>query len=118
FLRFIERARTEMLRAIDASHAAMMHETKTQFVVRRCVLDYLKPAHLDEELTVRSDILECGGASLSLQQEVWRGNTLLVRAEIGLACINGNSEPCRIPAAIRGKIDAFIGASMKASPRA
>jgi acyl-CoA thioester hydrolase len=105
YLKFMERARTEMLRSIGASHAAMMEQTKAQFVVHKCAVEYLKPARLDEELAVKTRVVETGAASLSLEQQVWRENTMLVTAQISLACINENGEPCRIPAAIRSKIE-------------
>ncbi len=104
YLKFIERARTEMLRDLGLSHSGMMKETGQFFVVRRCAIDYGKPAHLDDALTVRSTALECGGASLTLRQDVMRGDTLLARAEVLLVHINAEGAPCRIPASIRDKI--------------
>jgi acyl-CoA thioester hydrolase len=106
YLKFMERARTEMLRSIGASHAGMMEHTKAQFVVHKCAVEYHKPAKLDEELAVKTRMAEIGAASLSLEQQVWRENTLLVSAQISLACVGENGKPCRIPAVIRSKIEA------------
>jgi acyl-CoA thioester hydrolase len=106
YLKFIERARTEMLRDLGAPHSGMMQETKTQFVVRKANIEYAKPARLDEELIIRTGMIELGAAQITLQQDVMRENTVLASAQINLACVNENGEPCRIPAAIRTKIEA------------
>jgi acyl-CoA thioester hydrolase len=105
YLKFMERARTEMLRSIGASHADMMNGDHAQFVVHKCAVEYHKPARLDDQLSIKTAMAESGAASLTLEQQVWRENTLLVSAQISLACVNENGEPCRIPAAIRAKIE-------------
>ncbi len=108
YLKFIERARTEMLRSIGIPHAKMIDDTKTQFVVQSCNVKYHKPAKLDDEIIIRSKLTEAGAASLDLKQDVYRGDVLLVSADVGLACINETGAPCRIQAAIRDKIEAAL----------
>ncbi|HVY13498.1 MAG TPA: tol-pal system-associated acyl-CoA thioesterase, partial [Alphaproteobacteria bacterium] len=82
YLKFIERARTEMLREFGVPHADMMKDAGAQFVVRRCAIDYVKPARLEDELTVRTALLECGAASLTLKQDVVRNGMDLAKAEV------------------------------------
>src|SRR5262245_11457068 len=96
YLKFMERARTEMLRDLGAPHAAMMAETQTQFVVQYCNLRFLKPARLEDELVVRTELKELSAASLILNQNVYRGDVCLVSGEVGLACVNAKGSPCRM----------------------
>lgn len=105
YLRFIERARTEWLRELGVDHAAMLAQENLLFVVRHCIVDYQKSAYLDDELTVKSGILKMGGASMTLQQDVYRGDTLLVACEIVLVCVTSAGEVRRIPASIRAKME-------------
>ena len=101
YLRFIERGRSDLLLAHGIDQRALMDaEGGVAFAVRACNLDYLKPARLHEELTVTTSITDLRGASLSARQDVWRGDELLVRAEVRLACIDARGRPKRVPAAI------------------
>ncbi len=63
YLKFAERARTDMLRDFGVSHADMMKRDGLVLVVRRCEIDYLKPARLDDLLTVETEVAKLGGAS-------------------------------------------------------
>ncbi len=67
YLKFAERARTDMLRDLGVSHAEMMKRDGLVLVVRRCEIDYLKPAKLDDLLTVETEAAKLGGASVDLQ---------------------------------------------------
>src|SRR5499426_1774526 len=68
YLKFAERARTDMLRDLGISHADMMKRDGLVLVVRRCEVDYLKPAKLDDLLTVETETVKLGGASVDLRQ--------------------------------------------------
>lgn len=101
YLRFIERGRSDLLlqHGID-QQALMAMEGGVAFAVRSCNVEYLKPARLHEELTVVTTLLELRGASVALAQEVRRGEALLVRAEVRLACIDKGGGARRIPPAV------------------
>src|SRR5271168_154028 len=64
YLRYAERARTEALRDLGIPHAALIAQYGLMFVVRRIKVDYLRPARIDESLTVVTEPLQVGGASL------------------------------------------------------
>ena len=61
YLKFAERGRTEMLRELGFEHSASREESGTLFTVRRCSIDYLAPARLDDALTVDTRVVEIGG---------------------------------------------------------
>lgn len=98
YLRFIERGRSDLLLRNGIDQRGLIEsENGAAFAVRACNVDYLKPARLHEELVVTTAITELRGASLTLGQEVWRGEELLVRAEVKLACIDSKGRARRVP---------------------
>jgi acyl-CoA thioester hydrolase len=97
YLRFIERARSDLLRLAGIDQRRMLAEEGLGFVVRRCDIEYLSPARLDDELLVRTVLKELRGASLVLLQSAWRDARELVRANVRVGCLNGAGRPARIP---------------------
>lgn len=116
YLRFAERARTEALRAMGIPHAEMVGQFGLMFVVRRIEVDYQRAARLDDSLTVVTESVEVGGASLMLRQDV-RGHAgscavLMVR----LACVRpGENKPGRIPPRWRDALTAMRDANVGTS---
>lgn len=101
YLRFIERGRSDLLLQNGIDQRGLIDsDNGVAFAVRACNLDYLKPARLHEELVVTTAMTELRGASLTLGQEVWRGEELLVRAEVKLACIDSKGRARRVPAPV------------------
>src|SRR3954452_4635769 len=70
YLKFAERARTEMLRSAGISHAEMVADDGLMRVVRRVAAEYRRSAGLDDELEIETRVDECSGATLSLKQVV------------------------------------------------
>jgi len=104
YLKFVERARTEMMRLYGVEHEKSRQSEGTAFIVRRAALEFLAPARLDDELTVETRIKEIGGASLLLAQDVKRADTVLVGASILIACIGRQGRPVRLPPALRAAL--------------
>jgi acyl-CoA thioester hydrolase len=105
YLRFMERGRTDFLRLLGVDHRALFEEAGKEapgfaFVVRSMNLEYLKPAHMDDVLTIRTSPAEIAGASLTLKQEVFRGDALLLEAMVKAAFVSGGKAR-RIPEALR-----------------
>lgn len=108
YLKFAERARTEMLRAVGIESSRMMAERGIGFVVRRCVADYKKPARLDDRLNVETRVAEIGSASLVLDQRVLRDGAVLVGLEVTLACMDSTGRPQRMPGDIHAQLTPFL----------
>ena len=120
YLRFAERARTEMLRELGIESSAMMDADGVAFAVRRCEADYLRPARLDDRLEVRSRLLALKGASLALEQRIVRtvDGAEIARLVLTLACLTVSGaadesrtrtkagQAARIPAEIRRRLQA------------
>lgn len=101
YLKFAERARTEMLRLAGIDHQALARRHKLAFVVRNCTLAFQKPARLDDLIEVRSRLLDMGGASLTAEQVIGRNGTELARLNVRLACMATDGRPAAIPRAVR-----------------
>lgn len=107
YLRFIERGRTEFLRALGHDQNLLMKEG-VAFAVRSVAAEYLKPARLDDQLMIETAITELGGAQLVFSQRVVRGEDLLLDAKIRVACIDpASGRPIRIPRPIHAQLAAL-----------
>ena len=113
WLRFLERGRTELLRLLGQEHSALREERDVNWVVRRCAIDYLKPARLDEAIEIVTSCGELRGASLDMLQQARRGEETLVRAELTVACMGAGGRPVRLPPLVR---TALAQVSAGASP--
>ena len=104
YVNFMERARTEWLRACGYSNAGLMKEFGVMFVVRTMKLDYLKPAELDDMLNVTAQVMDIGRSRLTLQQSVRRHDELLTTGEVHLVCVSRQTfRPVRVPDALSSK---------------
>ena len=106
YLKFVERARTEFLREIGIPHEDIKKKWSVEFVVRSSLIDYIKPAFLDDLLEVRTYCVEVRGASSTLKQVVLKEDTLIVDTTIKIACISmENSRAVKMPSDIRAAFD-------------
>ena len=98
YLKFMERARTECMRRLGYGKDYIFNHD-LMFVVRDVAVHYRGPARLDDELRATARIAELRGASLRMHQRVLRGDEVLARAEVTIACVDRDGvRPRRIPA--------------------
>jgi acyl-CoA thioester hydrolase len=100
YLKFMERARTECLRALGWSLSHLKHQG-VQFVVRQAEIDFYRPAVLEDELLVTTGLAHVGGASLTFEQKIYLAvispTTRLCQAKIKMACVDHNFKPGPVP---------------------
>ena len=90
YLRFMERGRTEMIRALGVEQRELFDgETALGFAVRRMTIDFLRPAVMDDLLTVETRSVEARGATMDVEQRVLRGEEVLITAQVKVACVGG-----------------------------
>lgn len=87
YLKYLERARTEWLRALGVDQMGLLATRDLAFVVRALTADYLKPAVLDDALEVCSRVARLGHASIVFDQRVLRGAETLFQAQVTIACV-------------------------------
>jgi acyl-CoA thioester hydrolase len=107
YLKFAERGRTEMMRELGFAHSEIAKEIGTLFTVRRCSIDYRAPARLDDALTVYTRVMEIGGATLLLDQQIRRDDDILVQIDMLVACVGRDGRPRRVPAGLRAALIAL-----------
>jgi acyl-CoA thioester hydrolase len=107
YLRFLERARTEWLRARGFDQRELAQRLGIAFVVRAIALEFLRPARLDDELAVGVVLAGSSAATIELRQAIERGKEVLVEGNVKLACVRiAAFQPTRIPRELR---DAMFG---------
>ena len=104
YLKFIERARSEWVRARGIDQGRLRAEAGIVFAVRRVEADYLRPAVFDDLLQVSTDLVELGGARIVLDQVVWRRAERLFAARVVLVCVGADMGAARIPAPVRAAL--------------
>jgi acyl-CoA thioester hydrolase len=98
YLKFFERARTEMLRAMGYEQDELIANEGIIFVVRSVQVDYLSPARFNELLQVSAEVTLAKKASLNFEQLITRGDDVLCRSIIRIACLDANTmRPKAIP---------------------
>ncbi|MDO9161063.1 MAG: tol-pal system-associated acyl-CoA thioesterase [Methylococcaceae bacterium] len=98
YLKFFERARTEMLRAMGYEQDRLIAEQGIIFVVRSVQVDYLLPARFNELLQVSANVSIAKKASLTFEQIITRDNAVLTSGVIRIACLDANTmRPKAIP---------------------
>lgn len=106
YLKFFERARTDYLRHLGISQNALANQENIAFVVRRCEVDYLAPARLDDQINVSVKIINLGSASMMMEQEIFIAQRSISKLKVELVCINKLSfRPAKIPPIIKNLIN-------------
>lgn len=91
YLKFLERCRTEWLRSKGYSQQQLAREASVLFMVLRVEIDYLAPARLDDELVVSCEYRADTRTTAWFDQRVYRGDELLIKAEVRVVCVDATS---------------------------
>lgn len=101
YLKFAERARTEMLREKNIRQSTLAQDSGILFVVRRASVELLAPARLDDMIEITTHIKELGGASIKMLQEIFCDGKKLAEVDVLVVCVNDKFKAARIPDSIR-----------------
>ena len=108
YLRFFERGRTEFIRALGIDQQALFREEGFSFAVRSLTVEFLRPARMDDILTVVTKVALLRGPTLRLDQSLLRGEEVLTTADVLVVCIR-EGRIARLPAALREAVAAKAG---------
>lgn len=108
FIRFMERGRTETLRALGLEQGDLREKHGLLYVVRRMEIDFRAPGKFDLALGVHTSLTRLGAASLDLMQLVRHGGTILAEARVRCACIDAEGKPKRAPDGVRAAFTAML----------
>jgi len=105
YLKFYERARTEMLRAMGFEQDELIANEAVIFVVRSVQVEYLKPARFNEMLNVSATLSKVKSASLTFEQTITRNDAIINSASIRIGCLDSDTlRPKLIPDALKQAI--------------
>lgn len=109
YLKFLERGRTDALRCAGVSHAEILKlDPPLGFAVRKINLDYLKPARIDDALTIETRFKVAKGARLVISQRVVCAAEVLVTADVEAACIDLEGRPRRLPKTMLDQVLRYV----------
>lgn len=110
YVRWCERGRSDFLRLLGTDARRLIDGTDNQepaaFVVRRMTMDFLRPGKIDDVLQVETRVRELGGASVKLDQVVFRGTERLFETDVLLVLVSVSGKPLRLSTVVREAFEA------------
>ena len=97
YLKFLERARTEMINTIGLSNKKLLEEHKTLIIVKNCQIEYKKPAKLEDKLQIYSSIESYKKASFTMNQKIMKDKDIVLKSKIHLVTVSPQGKPIKIP---------------------
>ncbi len=101
YLEFLERGRSDYLRLAGVRHTELLEGLRGEkivWIVRRMEINFLKPARMDDVLTIDTRTERISGARIFMAQEIRRGDEALIAANVEAAIVGENGRPKRFPA--------------------
>jgi acyl-CoA thioester hydrolase len=95
YLKFMERCRTDWLRALGVDQLRLRNERQLQFVVVNVAVDFLRPAVLNDEILVTAELERLGGATIAFKQRILRADVQLIDANVRVACLDSGTLKAR-----------------------
>ncbi len=113
YLKYLERARTEALFSIGFSNNKIQEDFKSLIIVKSCNIEYKKPAHLEDDLKVRSFVKSITKTSFFMNQIITRGEEIIVEAQVHLVFVNKDGKPLKIPDEVYSKFKPYFCETIK-----
>jgi acyl-CoA thioester hydrolase len=98
YLKFFERARTDFLREKNIVQSELAKDLGIIFVVRNCLVEYLKPARMDDLIVASVQVVETRKTAIKMQQEIFKDGVVLCKLDVEIVCVDAiNFKPKKIP---------------------
>ena len=97
YLKFTERARTEMINEFGFTLTTLLKDYDRLFLVKKIECDYIESCKLEDTLNVQSKVLVLKNASFVLEQNLLKQNKIIFRSKIVMVCVNSQGAPSKIP---------------------
>ena len=101
YLKYLERARTEMISSIGLSNNKLLEEYKILIIVKSCNIEYIKSAKLEDKLQIYSSIESFNKASFVMIQNIKKNDNLIIKAKVKLVTVNKDGKPIKIPSVLK-----------------
>ena len=113
YLKFLERARTEALVSLGFSNKKIKEDFGALIIVKSCNIEYKKPAHLEDELKIRSFIKSVTKTSFYMNQIITNAESTIVEAQVHLVFVNEKNKPVKVPEIIFDNFKPYFCDSIK-----
>ena len=97
YLKFLERARTEMISSLGLSNRKLLDDYKILIIVKSCKIEYKKPLMLEDLIVVKSKIKSISKSSFVMEQLIEKNGILVSESEVVLVTVNSSGKPVKIP---------------------
>ena len=108
YLKFMERARSDALETLGFTNNKIIDEHGAYIIVKSCNINYIKPATLEDDLEIKSNIIKITKTSFFMSQKVFKGNNQITEAEIHLVTIDKKGKPVKIPEKLKEELEKLI----------
>ena len=108
YLKIIYRSRKELLRSVGIDQRHLKHQEHIIFVVHRIDIQYKLPARFNDDLIVKSELIDIGSSKIEFRQMIYRDDELLIDASVDIACIDSEKfKPVRIPSTVKQTMESL-----------
>ena len=104
YLKFLERARTEMIESVGLSNTQLLEQNKALIIVKSCNIEYISPARLEDKIMIYSSIESFSKASFVIIQNIKRNDIIIVKAKLKLVTVNHEGRPIKIPSVLENRL--------------
>ena len=108
YLKFIERARSKFIQALNVDQRVLLLKEKKFFIVKNIIADYLSPAYFGDRLAIYTTLIELKRASMILKQEILRDDKKIFKCKVRLALVNSNGKPEKFSVDLALNIERFF----------
>ena len=108
YLKFMERARSDALKSLGFTNKLLIEKNGTYIIVKSCKINYIKPALLEDDLEIKSNIKEITKTSFFMLQKVFKGNDQITDSEVHLVTIDKKGKPVKIPERLKEELEKLI----------
>ena len=105
YLKFLERARTEMISSLGLSNRKLLEDYKILIIVKSCKIEYKKPLVLEDLIVVKSKVKSMSKSSFVMEQSIEKDGILASKAEVVLVTVNLSGKPVKIPEILIKKLN-------------
>ena len=108
YLKFMERARSDAIESLGFTNKLLIEENGTYIIVKSCNINYIKPASLEDNLEIKSNIKEITKTSFFMTQKVFKGDNKITEADVHLVTIDKKGKPVKIPESLKDELEKLI----------
>ena len=105
YLKFIERARTNLIQELGFSLKSLSKKYDCHFVVKNIHCNYIQSAKLEDELSIQTKFIDIKKASFELEQNIYKDNKVIFKSKVLMVNINSAGKPIKIPDSLSSVIN-------------